>query len=209
MSTIEYFYSAHSAFAYLGSARFMEIAKAAGRRIVHRPYDLRRGTVGVGSSPMRGRSQNHRAYFFGREIQRWSEQRDAPIVSVSPTYHFNDITLPNCLLIAAQMHGDNVDALSHALLQAHWRDDADLADRTTLWSITKSLGIDPDSLLEAATSEEIMTAYEANTSEAISRSVFGSPTYFVDDDMFYGQDHLEMVERALQRPYRGTWPPAS
>ena len=40
MSEIEYFYSAHSAFAYLGSRRFMEIAKAAGRTIVHKPYDL-------------------------------------------------------------------------------------------------------------------------------------------------------------------------
>ena len=45
MSEIEYFYSAHSAFAYLGSKRFMEIAKAAGRTIVHKPYDLTRGRI--------------------------------------------------------------------------------------------------------------------------------------------------------------------
>jgi 2-hydroxychromene-2-carboxylate isomerase len=36
--------------------------------------------------------------------------------------------------------------------------------------------------------------------------VFGSPTYFVDGDMFYGQDRLEMIERALGQPYAGTWP---
>ena len=42
--------------------------------------------------------------------------------------------------------------------------------------------------------------------QAIDRSVFGSPTYFVDGDMFYGQDHLEMVERALERPFAGAWP---
>ena len=50
MSEIEYFYSAHSAFAYLGSNRFMEIAKAAGRTIVHKPYDLTRGIAGVGAA---------------------------------------------------------------------------------------------------------------------------------------------------------------
>ena len=43
--------------------------------------------------------------------------------------------------------------------------------------------------------------------EAIARSVFGSPTYFVDGDMFYGQDRLELVERALRQPFKGEWPP--
>ena len=47
--------------------------------------------------------------------------------------------------------------------------------------------------------------YRANTEEAIRRSVFGSPTYVVDGDMFYRQDRLEMVERALRRPYVATW----
>jgi 2-hydroxychromene-2-carboxylate isomerase len=42
--------------------------------------------------------------------------------------------------------------------------------------------------------------YEANTKEAIEISVFGLPTYIVDGDMFYGQDNLEMVERALNKP---------
>ena len=53
-----------------------------------------------------------------------------------------------------------------------------------------------------AETPEINAVYEANTDEAIERSVFGSPTYFVDGDMFYGQDHLELVERALERPYK-------
>ena len=51
MAKIEYFYSAHSAFAYLGSARFMEIARAAGRSIVHKPVDLRRVVAEAGAGP--------------------------------------------------------------------------------------------------------------------------------------------------------------
>ncbi len=203
MSKVEYFYAAHSAFAYLGSARFMEIAKAAGRQIIHKPYDLRKGMMEIGSTQFQTRSQGHRSYFFGREIQRWSEERGAPLVSFRPTYHDNDITLPNCLLIAAQVQQMNVDALAHALLQAHWRDDADLADPKTLVALAASLDIDATSLLEAAGSDVVLKQYEANTNEAIRRSVFGSPTYFVDGDMFYGQDRLEMVERAMRRPYRG------
>jgi 2-hydroxychromene-2-carboxylate isomerase len=50
-------------------------------------------------------------------------------------------------------------------------------------------------------------ACNARHGEAIARGVFGSPTYVVDGDMFYGQDRLELVERALERPFARTWPP--
>jgi 2-hydroxychromene-2-carboxylate isomerase len=87
------------------------------------------------------------------------------------------------------------------MLESHWRDDADLADEATLVELGKRAGLDPIPLLDAASSDEVQAIYEANTREAIARSVFGSPTYFVDGDMFYGQDRLEMVERALRQPY--------
>ena len=58
-------------------------------------------------------------------------------------------------------------------------------------------------LLEIARNDPAVTAaYATNTDEAIARSVFGSPTYFVDGDMFYGQDRLELIEKALRRGAR-------
>ena len=80
MADIEYFYSAHSAFAYLGSARFMEIARAGGHTIVHKPFDLGPAIEAGGAGSTRARSSAHRAYYFGREIQRWSEERNAPVI---------------------------------------------------------------------------------------------------------------------------------
>jgi 2-hydroxychromene-2-carboxylate isomerase len=62
------------------------------------------------------------------------------------------------------------------------------------------LSLDPG-LLEAAMSTAIQTRHTANTEEAIARHVFGSPTYFLGDEMFYGQDRLEMLARALERPF--------
>lgn len=208
MKGIEYFYSAHSAFAYLGSAKLTAIAAASGRRIVHRPMDLRRVVAESGAVPPGRRSKAHMEYFFGREIERWSEERGAPWIGRTPTHHANDIALPNGMLIAGLALGADVDRLAHALLEAHWRHDADLADRTTLAAIARGVGIDPAPLLDRALSAETQATYRANTEEAIRRSVFGSPTYFVDGDMFYGQDHLEMVERALGRAYAGRWPRA-
>lgn len=208
MQEIEYFYAAHSAFAYLGSTRLMAIAAAAGRRIAHKPVDLRRVVAEAGAVPFGRRSRPHAAYFFGREIERWSEERGAPWMGRIPTHHAKDITLPNGMLIAAIARGIDVDRLAHALLEAHWRDDADLADRSSLVAIGQRAGIDPVPLLDAALSTEVQAIYQANTEEAIRRSVFGSPTYFVDGDMFYGQDRLEMLERALRTPYDGKWPRA-
>jgi 2-hydroxychromene-2-carboxylate isomerase len=205
---VEYFYAAHSAFAYLGSARFRAIVAAAGRRIAHRPVDLRRVVAEAGAVPFGRRTRAHAAYYFGREIERWSEERGAPWLGRIPTHHANDITLPNCMLIAGLVRGIEIDDLAHAMLEAHWRDDADLADRDTLAAIGRGAGVDPLPLLDLALSPEVKTIYQANTDEAIRRSVFGSPTYFVDGDMFYGQDRLDMVERALRKPYAGVWPPA-
>ncbi len=201
MQEIEYFYSAHSLYAYLGSRRFMQIAAAAGRRIVHRPMDLRAVVAQSGAVPFGQRSQAHKDYFFGREMERWAEQRGVTMMRHFPRHHANDIALPNCLLIAAIDARADVDALAHRLLEAHWAEDADLADVATLERLADGLGMKSDALLRAARGGEVLGQYQANTQQAIARSVFGSPTYFVDGDMFYGQDRLEMVERALRQPY--------
>ena len=206
MANIEYFYSTHSAFAYLGSAKLMEIARASGRTIVHKPIDLGPVMKAARGHAFTGYSQAHRAYFFGREIERWSEYRNAPAINHRPTHHDNDLSLSGGMIIAAIDAGLSADRLAHAILQAHWRDDADHADPETLNRIATDAGYDAQLLLERARDPAVQTVFRANTEEAIRRSVFGSPTYFVDGDMFYGQDRLELVERALAKPFRGTWP---
>ena len=203
MADIEYFYSAHSAYAYLGSACFIEIARAAKRKIKHRPMDLRRVIEINGPGATNGLTPARRAYFSGREIERWAEFRAAPVMQGIPVHHHKDMTLCNGMLIAGLLQEINIDSLAHCMLEAHWRDDADLADSETLARLGVEAGVDAQCLLDAALSAEVQAVYAANTEEAIERSVFGSPTYFVDGDMFYGQDHLEMVERALERPFAG------
>ena len=109
------------------------------------------------------------------------------------------------MIIACAETGGNTHGLSHGLLQAHWRDDADLADRATLLDIATSAGCDGTRLLQDADPAVIREIYASNTQVAIEGSVFGSPTYVVDGDMFYGQDRLELVERALTQPFATRW----
>jgi len=206
MPSIEYFYSAHSAFAYLGHARLTEIGEAAGADIIHKPYDLHHVMEGMGVSGFAGRNPAHKAYYFKREIDRWAEYRNAPVLARRPTHHDNDYHTANGMLIAGLQQGLDIGPLAHAMLEAHWRFDADLNDRDALAELAQKAGIDPEPLLDAARSDETQAVYQANTKEAVTRSVFGSPTYFVDGDMFYGQDRLELVERALKMPFEGDWP---
>lgn len=196
--TIEYFYCAHSAFAYLGAWELERIAQEAGAEVIHRPFDFAPVMAAAGSTSIKERSRAHVQYFFGREIKRWAELRDLPMVGHRPTFHDNPLALANGAIIAA---GADAGMLSRAILQAHWRDDADHADRETLLVLAGALGLDGEALMIAAESEDVQAQHQTNTDEAIARSVFGSPTYFVGEDMFYGQDRLFMVERALQSPF--------
>ena len=207
MAVIEYFYSAHSGYAYIGSKLLPEVAAAAGARIDHRPFDWHAVLAANGPSPTNGLTPQRQAYFSGREIEHWAEARGLEIITGRmPTYHDNDYGFANCMLIASSLEGAGTDALANRLLEAHWRDDADLADAATLSRLGNEAGVDAARLLAAANSGEVQAIYRSNTAEAIERSVFGSPTYFVDGDMFYGQDHLELVARALVKPFSGTWP---
>ncbi|NCQ22830.1 MAG: disulfide bond formation protein DsbA [Rhodobacteraceae bacterium CG17_big_fil_post_rev_8_21_14_2_50_63_15] len=201
MPVIDYFYSAHSAFAWLGSAQVLKICARHGARLVHRPIYLSPVVEAAGGLSFAGRTQAHVDYFFGRDIEHWAEFRGVEVIRHRPTHHDNPLDLPNGVIIAAQEAGQGADALSHAILGAHWRDDADIADAATLATLIAGCGLDPETLLAAARSEPVQAIHAANTAEAIARSVFGSPTYFVDGDPFYGQDRLDLVERALSRPF--------
>jgi 2-hydroxychromene-2-carboxylate isomerase len=173
-----------------------------------RPAD--RESFTTRASAVRGYAWYSIAAARGRAIGKKGKELVAtlmtPVVTGMPTHHYNDTTLCNGMLIAGIQRGHNVDQLAHRMLEAHWRDDADLADLETLTRLANEVDLDPIPLLDAALSPEATAVYLANTEEAIDRSVFGSPTYFVDGDMFYGQDHLEFVERALKQPFAGIWP---
>ena len=204
MTELTYFYSAHSAYAYLGSRRLAQICADHGLTLVHRPIPLSPVVEAQGSLPFAQRTQAHVDYFFGREIERWAEWRDVPIVRFRPTYHDADYGLASRLILALGDRGPQVDAMAHAILEAHWRDDADLSDVSTLRSIAGKMGHDAETLMGRAREESIAAQYEKNAQDALVLSVMGSPTYVMGSEVFYGQDRLEMLERALTAPFAPT-----
>lgn len=197
---IEYFYSIRSVFAYLGAARLTMLARGHGRRIVHRPIDLSKVVPGTDGQAFEARPQPRTAYFFGREVERWGEYLGIPVL-VDPKHHYGDRTLPSGMVIAAQRAGLDADGLSHSILTALWRDDRDIADPAVLSELSRAAGLDPAPLIAAARTDAVQAEFSANSAAAIARNIFGSPTYVVDGDPFYGQDRLDMVARALAKPF--------
>ncbi len=201
MPVIEYVYSAHSAFAYLGSAELGRICAAHNVTLIHKPILLTPVVEAQGSPPFRARTQAHVDYYFGREIERWAEYRDVPVVKFRPTHHDADYGLASGMIIALGDTGPAADKIAHALLEAHWRDDVDLSDKATLAKIASDLGHDADVLLARAAADEAQATLRANSEWAREQAVFGSPTYIVNGDPFYGQDRLALVERTLRQPF--------
>lgn len=201
MSVIEYIYSAHSAFAYLGSAELNKLCAEDHVTLIHKPVLLSPVVEAQGSQPFRTRTQAHVDYFFGREIERWAEYRDVPIINFRPTYHDADYSLASGMILALGETGAKTDMMAHSLLEAHWRYDADLSNPKILGKMAADLGHDEDTLMEQAASEAVQNKLQENSVWAREQDVFGSPTYIVDGDPFYGQDHLELVKRALSQPF--------
>jgi 2-hydroxychromene-2-carboxylate isomerase len=206
MNTIDYYYSTRSIYAYFGSQRIVDLARRFGRRLIHRPVDLSRVVPAAGSLPFDKRSTVHKAYQFGREIERWSEYLGIPAL-VDPVHHFGDRTLSAGVILAAQATGADVDRLHIDMLAALWRDDRDLSSAEVLASLVSGVGADAKAILDAARSAEVQAAFDQCTELAMANGVPGSPTYIVDGELFYGQDRLMMVERALERPFAPPGPP--
>ena len=91
--------------------------------------------------------------------------------------------------------------IAQAIMRAYWERDEDISDCEVLTSIVSSAGLDGTMLLEVADATAAREELAAITEKAVERGVFGVPTFFVGNEMFWGKDRLDFVERVLfKRP---------
>jgi 2-hydroxychromene-2-carboxylate isomerase len=89
--------------------------------------------------------------------------------------------------------------ITHAFMRAYWERDEDISDRDVLASIASRSGFEGARLVEFADANPAREELAALTNAAAARGVFGAPTFFVGDEMFWGKDRLEFVDRWLRR----------
>lgn len=195
--TIDYFYSHQSPWTYMGHKRFMKMAEAAGAKVNFKPVDYGRIFPQSGGLPVNKRPPQRQAYRLV-ELKRWSEHHGAKL-NLQPKFFPVDSKPAALLAIAADKSGGDVGRLSGAILGALWAEDKNIADADTLVKIADTTGLNGKKLMDASLAPEIAQIYERYTDEAIQAQVFGAPWYIYEGEPFWGQDRLDMLERALKK----------
>jgi len=195
---IEYFFGIPSPFAYLGSARLQSLAKKYDADIIEKPCDLVGGIfTKTGGVPVPQRSTQRQKYRLD-ELKRWSEFLDIKI-NLKPKYFPpRDPHLSGKYTIAANLLGIKL-VFGHELLKQLWSEEKDIADEKNIEATSDLFNLNFKELSELAKSEKVSKIYQDNTEEAIVKNVFGSPTYIYNNELFWGQDRLDFLERALNK----------
>ncbi len=193
--TIDYYLSLVSPWTYLGSKRLKEIADAKGATIRVKPMSLAQVFPETGGLPLPKRAPARQAYRLV-ELERWSKHLGEPI-NIHPAHFPADERLAAYCVMAANDAGADSFALSHAILRAVWVEERNIADEETLKTILSECGLDAEAILSAAKDPAMEERYAAQSREAIEAGVFGSPAYLVEGELFWGQDRLDFLERAL------------
>ena len=166
------------------------------------PIEVARTFADMGGTPPAKRHPSRRSWRL-EELERWAAHLDVPI-ALEPSFFPADQALAARLVLAAgELDGVDPDGrtvagrLSDAVLGACWRDGRDIADRTTLESLVDGLGVDREALFARAQAWSMIERAREVTDEAHARGVFGSPTWVLGRERFWGQDRLEFLERAI------------
>jgi 2-hydroxychromene-2-carboxylate isomerase len=198
MKKILYFYSVASPWSYLGIKRLKEISKKYSAQIIEKPIDLvGKVFVATGGTPVPQRHISRQNYRL-LELKRWGEFLNIKINQKPKFFPPKDPHLPALFCLASIDMGINMD-FSSKVLEHLWVKENDISNIDTLKLIADDLKISFEELNKLAASDKIKKIYEANTQEAINMNIFGVPSYVYNNEIFWGQDRLELLEYSLKK----------
>ena len=197
---VDYYMTLNSPWTYLGSALLADIAKRNDVTVNIKPCKFGPIFEQTGGLPLPKRSPQRRAYRM-MELKRWREVRGIAL-TLEPAHFPCDDVAATRLLIAAKLQGKDALKLSIELGRALWEREETLADPATVASAARRAGLDAAELRASGPSDaELDALLEQFTKEALSAGVFGAPSFVLaSGEIFWGQDRLELLERALRKP---------
>lgn len=184
---LEFFYDYVSAYSYIANAKVGEFDD-----VVYRPMFLGAVMEATGNRPP-GTVPAKGAY-MRRDLKRWAKRYG---IEFNMNSHFPQNTLSALRLALVAQDEGTFERIHQPLFDAMFVHDRVLSDESVLREIVDGAGLPADEYLQAIADPAIKERLKANTTEAIERGAFGAPTFFVGDEMFFGNDRFDFIREAL------------
>lgn len=193
---IPFYFDYACPWAYLGSARVESYFRDLGAEIDFRPVHLgtlKEPTAGQGPAPGERKKR-----WYGSDLRAWAEMIGAEF---APDIRERPRPDTRLLLQAALVAKDEgrFRELHYAAYRARWAEARDVADPAVVRALLEGAGLDAETALARARSDELAARLEADTRDAIGRGVFGVPTLFVGERMFWGNDRFELARHFIEK----------
>lgn len=198
MREVEIWYDVVCPYAYLGSTQIERVAAAAGATVRWEPFLLGGvfNALGVPANLAASLSEPKRRH-NAIDLARWAELFGVPLRM--PAEHPRRTVLALRALLAA---GPSRVSATHALFRAYWVEGLDVSEPAVVRDVLDRAGLDGASCVERASDPAIKEELRRRTDRALERGVFGAPSFFVGEELFWGQDRLDFVARALTGGWR-------
>jgi len=190
---LEFFFDYGSPYSYLADTQVEAIAARTGATLARRPMLL--GGVFKATGNVSPAAFAPRAAWTGSDMALWAKTYGVPFKR-NPFFPVNTL---NLMRGAAAAEIDGVfDRYHPAMFRAMWVEGRNLNDMGEVVAVLKGAGLDPAHFGKRLQDQDVKDRLKDTTEEAVRRGVFGAPTSFVDERMFFGNDRLHFVERALR-----------
>jgi 2-hydroxychromene-2-carboxylate isomerase len=187
--SVEFFWDVASPYSYLASTQLFRLPD-----VRYRPFLL--GGVFKATDNRMPASVPAKARYLLHDLRRWADAYAVPMV-LPPDIVFpiNSIE-PMRVAVCCDELGKGA-AYCHALFARYWGQGQDVSDAKVLATVLADIGLDAGAVLARASTQETKDRLRQHTDEAVTRGAFGAPTFFVGEQMFWGNDRIEHILRAL------------
>ena len=192
--SVDFYFDYGSPAAWLAYTQLSTLAADTGAAVVMKPILLGGVFQSTGNRPpitvpLKG------SYLF-RDFARFARRYGVPLV-MNPHFPINTITLMRLDVGLAMRADPRLPSYRESMFRAIWVDQQNMNDPATVGAVLARAGFDPAEMLAIAADPAVKEELRALTQAAVDRGVFGAPTFFVGDEMFWGQDRIDFVREAL------------
>ncbi|MBB2887252.1 MULTISPECIES: 2-hydroxychromene-2-carboxylate isomerase [Pseudomonas] len=193
--TVEFFFDLGSPATYLAYTQLPKICAQTDSQLIYKPMLLggvfkATGNASPVTIPAKGR------YMF-QDLDRYAKRYGVPL-KFNPHFPISTLMLMRAVTGMQLRHPERFQAFIDCLFHALWVEGRSLDDPATVAAVLTQNGFDPNEVLALTADENVKAALKQNTEEAVQRGVFGAPSMFVGNQLFFGQDRLDFVLEALR-----------